>query len=374
MSATVKEIMGYMEEIAPQKLAEDWDNVGLAVGDRESHVGKILLALDVIDPVIAEAIALKADMIITHHPMLLFQKINSITKDTPLGRRIFELISHNITAFSAHTNLDIVEGGINDILGTLAGLTDMEFLEETYEEALCKIVVFVPVDHVEAVRNALCSMGAGHVGGYSHCTFGAEGEGTFLPLAGATPFLGEVGKLERAREVRLETVVSKDMVETALGVMKKAHPYEEVAYDIYPVEQKGRREGIGRIGNLKEPMTFTEFATELKEKLGLDAIRLVGDKDKMVKRVGLCTGSGAEFISLAKKQGADVYLTGDLKYHEAQKAVELGLCVIDVTHYASEVIVVPVLERLLTQASKEKGWGVEVIVSKVNGQTFWTLS
>lgn len=373
MSVTVKDVMYYIEGIAPKKLAEPWDNVGLAIGDPEKEVKKILLALDVIDPVVEEAVHMGADMIVTHHPMLLFKKIGSITKDTVLGGRIYKLIENGIAAFSAHTNLDVVQGGINDILGELVGLAHMEILEETYHEPICKLVVFVPTTHLEVVRNALCSIGAGHMGKYSHCTFGTEGIGTFLPLDGANPFLGEIGTLECAEETRLETIIPKECVSAAVRAMKEAHPYESVAYDIYEVAQKGQRDGIGRIGDLKEPVTFETLALELKEKLGLDGIRLVGDRNQVVRRVGLCTGSGVDFLELAKNRGADVYLTGDIKYHEAQKAIELGICVIDVTHYASEVIVLPTLERLLTQASQEKGWNIEVVTSKVNGQTFWSM-
>ena len=155
--------------------------------------------------------------------------------------------------------------------------------------------------------------------------------------------------------------------------MLAAHPYEEAAYDIYPVEQTGKKEGIGRIGELPQEIPFREFAKQLKERLGLDAIRLVGDGEKPIKRVGLCTGAGVEFVSLAAAQGCDAYLTADIKYHEAQKAVEMGIAVADVTHYASEVLIVPVLQEKLQAAAKKNGWNIEVVCSAVDGQTFWTI-
>ncbi len=372
MSVKVKDIMGVMESIAPKKLAEGWDNVGLAVGDPQREVKKILVALDVIDAVIAEAKAVGAQMIVTHHPMLLFKKIESITTQNGLGRRIYDLIENGIAAFSAHTNLDIAAGGTNDVLAELAGLENIELLEETWAQSLKKIVVYVPVGHEEAVREAMCAAGAGHIGAYSHCTFGAEGKGTFLPLEGTNPFLGKQGQLEVVDELRLETIVPTEQAEAVVKAMLAAHPYEEAAYDIYPVEQKGNREGIGRIGELPEAIPFREFAVMLKEKLGLDAIRLVGDSEKMVKKVGLCTGAGVSLVSLAAAKGCDVYLTGDIKYHEAQDAIEKGIAVVDVTHYASEVLIVPVLQKKLREAAKENGWEIEVICSSVNGQTFWT--
>lgn len=372
VSVKVKDIMGVMEGIAPKKLAESWDNVGLAIGDPEKEVKKILVALDVIDPVVEEAKAIGAEMIVTHHPMLLFKKIESITTQDALGRRIFNLIENGIAAFSAHTNLDIAAGGTNDVLAELAGLKEVELLEETWAQSFKKIVVYVPVGHEEAVREAMCAAGAGHIGAYSHCTFGAAGKGTFLPLEGTNPFLGEQGRLETADEIRLETIVPAEETKAVIQAMLAAHPYEEAAYDIYPVEQKGKREGIGRIGVLPEAVLFRDFAAMLKERLGLDAIRLVGDPDKMVKKVGLCTGAGVSFTSLAAAMGCDAYLTGDIKYHEAQEAVEKGIAVADVTHYASEVLIVPVLQKKLQEAAKENGWEIEVVCSEVNGQTFWT--
>ncbi|MDO4531698.1 MAG: Nif3-like dinuclear metal center hexameric protein, partial [Bacillota bacterium] len=316
--------------------------------------------------------AIGAEMIVTHHPMLLFKKIESITTQDALGRRIFNLIENGIAAFSAHTNLDIAAGGTNDVLAELAGLKEVELLEETWVQSFKKIVVYVPVGHEEAVREAMCAAGAGHIGAYSHCTFGAVGKGTFLPLEGTNPFLGEQGRLETADEIRLETIVPAEETKAVIQAMLAAHPYEEAAYDIYPVEQKGKREGIGRIGVLPEAVPFRDFAAMLKERLGLDAIRLVGDPDKMVKKVGLCTGAGVSFTSHAAALGCDAYLTGDIKYHEAQEAVEKGIAVADVTHYASEVLIVPVLQKKLQEAAKENGWEIEVVCSEVNGQTFWT--
>lgn len=374
MLVTVKDIVAFMEGVAPHDLAESWDNTGLAVGDPDQEVKKVLIALDAIDSVIEEAIEIGADLILTHHPMLLFKKINSITKGNALGNRIYRLIENKVAAFSAHTNLDVVKGGTNDVLAELIGLINVEILQETWSEELKKIVTYVPESHLDVVREAMCTAGGGHIGGYSHCTFQTPGERTFLPLDGTSPYIGTQGVLEKTSEVRVETIAPAGNVERVIKAIKNSHPYEEVAYDIYPVEQKGGKEGIGRIGNLKQPMTFSDFAILLKENLDLgQLIRLVGDPNRMIQRVGLCTGSGVEYMASAKKQGADLYLTGDLKFHEAQKALEMGLCVGDITHYASEVLIVPVLQEALCKEAKEKGWELEVACSKINGQTFWTI-
>lgn len=366
----LKEIIKQMETFAPSHLAEEWDNVGLTIGNKNNQIKKILVALDVIPEVIEEAIQIGANLIVTHHPMILFQKIKNIQADTALGKKIYALIQNNISAYCAHTNLDIAFGGTNDVLAKIAGLENIKILQETSYEDLKKIVVYVPQGYEENVRQAMCDAGAGFIGNYSHCSFAAEGIGTFLPLEGTNPFLGKQNTLERTKEVRLETIVPQSFCSVVLEAMKKAHPYEEPAYDVYTVEQKGKYYGIGRIGTLKESMTFEEYSIFLKKQLSLDKIRIVGEKKKKIQTVALCTGSGVEFMEQAKKVGADAYLTGDIKFHEAQRAIEMGLCVADVTHYASEVIIVPVLKQFLEQKAKQYHWEIEVVPSTVNGQVF----
>lgn len=269
MAVKCSEIIGKMEEWAPKNLAESWDNVGLTVGNPETSIHKVLVALDVTPEVIEEAITEKAGLIITHHPMILFQKIKSITTDTPLGRKLYRLIGNNIAAYAAHTNLDIAKGGTNDVLAKRIGLTNVQILEETS-------------------RN-----------------------------------------------------------------------------------EKGVAEGIGRMGDLPDAMKFGQLASLLRERLGLDSIRLVGRADKLVKRIGLCTGSGAEFLETAYRQGADAYITGDIKFHEAQRALEMGICVADATHYASETLIVPVIAQYLKNVAEQSKWTLEIVESKTDGQTFW---
>lgn len=373
MAVQCKELIEVMEALAPECLAESWDNVGLSVGDLQQEIRKILVALDVTEEVIEEAKSIGANLIVTHHPMLLFQKIKNIRKQTPLGRKLYTLIQNEIGVYSAHTNLDIAFGGTNDVLAELAGLEQIELLQHTSAEELKKLVVYVPADQMEQVRQAICEAGGGHIGNYSCCTFGAEGTGSFLPLEGTNPFVGTQGNLEKVKEVRLETIVPEEKLDKVIAAMLQVHPYEEVAYDIYAVEQKGKQYGIGRIGNLKEAVSFQQFAENLRAKLQLDHMRLVGPANQLVKRVGLCTGSGVEFMEKARQLGADVYLTGDIKFHEAQKALEMGLCVIDVTHYASENLIVPVLQKYLREKAKERDWDLEVVCSRVNGQTFWHI-
>jgi len=373
MSVMVKQICKELETFAPPYLAEGWDNVGLTVGKNTREVECVLVALDVTEDVIKEAIEKKADLIVTHHPMILFQKIKNVTTDTPIGKKLLDLIENQIAAYVMHTNLDIAFGGTNDVLAKCCELENIEILEETHAESLQKIVVYVPTDHVETVRESMCQAGAGHIGAYAHCTFATEGIGTFLPSEGTTPYLGKEGVLERVEETRFETIAPKNKVASIIVAMEKVHPYEEVAYDIYDVAKKGKIEGIGRIGNLKEAVSFKDFAASVKAKLGLSTMRLVGKKDAMIQRVGICTGSGVSFMGTAKAQGADCYITGDMKFHEAQDALEMDLCVMDATHYASEVLIVPVLQEYLEEKSRALGWNIKVIRSDVDGQTFWNI-
>ena len=373
MAVLCGEIIKELEKFAPKYLAEKWDNVGLTIGNPHKQIKKILVALDVIPAVIEEAIYIGADLIVTHHPMILFQNIKNIQSNTYLGKRIYDFIQNDISAYCMHTNLDIAFGGTNDVLAELAGLENVNILQQTSSEELKKIVVYVPKGHEEIVRQAMCDAGAGFIGNYSQCTFYTEGIGTFLPLVDTNPFLGKQGILERTQEVRIETIVPESLLYTVLEAMKKAHVYEEPAYDIYTVEQKGKCYGIGRIGTLKQSMTFEQYGAFLKKQLALDTIRLVGDKNKIVKTVGLCTGSGVEFMEQSKNMGADVYLTGDIKFHEAQRALEMELCVADVTHYASEVIIVPILKQFLEQKAEQHHWELEIVQSNINGQVFWYL-
>lgn len=373
MAVLCGEIIKELERFAPKHLAEKWDNVGLTIGNPHKQIKKILVALDVIPAVIEEAIHIGADLIVTHHPMILFQNIKNIQSNTYLGKKIYDFIQNDISAYCMHTNLDIAFGGTNDVLAELVGLENINILQQTSSEELKKIVVYVPKGHEEIVRQAMCDAGAGFIGNYSQCSFYTEGTGTFLPLEGTNPFLGKQGILERTQEVRIETIVPESFLYTVLEAMKKAHVYEEPAYDIYIVEQKGKCYGIGRIGTLKQSMTFEQYGAFLKKQLALDTIRLVGDKNKVVKTVGLCTGSGVEFMEQSKNMGADVYLTGDIKFHEAQRALEMGLCVADVTHYASEVIIVPILKQFLEQKAKQHHWELEIVQSNVNGQVFWHI-
>jgi len=361
--------MSILEKYAPRRLAEEWDNTGLLTGDPADDIKGILVTLDVNRETVEEALQLGADFIVSHHP-LIFKPIKNIRKDLPFGRLLIDLINNDIGVYCAHTNLDNASGGVNQVLANLLGLQEIEILNPDKIEKYYKIVVFIPETHADEVRDAMTGAGAGWIGGYSDCTFSVNGTGTFRAGEGCNPFLGEKGVLEKADEVRLETIIRENMVDRVIKAMIKAHPYEEVAYDVYELANQGQRFGLGRVGKLPEAVSMREFVNRVKKLLGASLIRYGGNKDKTVRKIAVCGGSGAGLIHKAVFLGADVFLTGDLKYHEAQDAINHGLNFVDAGHYATEAPVVGKLAGLITKALAEAGSPLPVYVSKINYDPF----
>jgi dinuclear metal center YbgI/SA1388 family protein len=368
-TATVGTIARYIEELAPPSWAESWDNVGLQLGDPNRPAGKVLVALELTGGVVEEAISTAANLVVVHHPAI-FRPLKALRFDTTAGRRLERLIQAGIGLYAAHTNLDQAAGGTNDTLAAAAGLTEHEVLQRIGEEKYVKLVVFVPRGHEDAVRTALAGAGAGHIGNYSHCTFQTEGTGTFLPLEGTNPFLGEQGRLEYASEFRLETILPESGVRRAVQAMIAAHPYEEVAYDLYPLANPGRQRGHGRIGKLAAPVSLGELTERIKAALEIPAVRTVGSPERQIGKVAVGAGSGAMLIGDAARRGADVLITGDVKYHEAQDAVDAGLSLIDVGHWASERIVVKPLSAYLRQKLAADGVAAEIVEAQAGRDPF----
>ncbi len=356
-------IVQILEKWAPKNLALDWDNPGLAIGDLSENVSKILLTLTVTLETVEFAAKNGFEMIISHHP-LFFKPLKSLRKDTPLGQIVYEAINNNIVIYSAHTNMDAACGGINDILANVLELQHIEILKQTYEEKLKKIVVFVPKDYKDAVRDAMCNAGAGYTGNYSHCSFNVNGIGTFKPLAGSKPFIGQEGKLEKVDEIRIETIVPESLQRKVISAMLKTHPYEEVAFDIYPLENSGKAFGLGRIGYIKESVLLKDFCKTVKQKLGTSHIRAVGDLNKDILKVAVCGGAGGDLIQAAIFSGADVFVTGDLKYHEALDAKAAGIAIIDAGHFSTENLLLPVLKGYLEQEIKLLNKQAEIAIFK----------
>lgn len=360
MMVRAKEIMTLMEKEFPLHLAESWDNSGLQIGSSDKKVGRILIALDLDSFVLKQALEQQVDMIITHHP-LFFKPIKNINYSSPLGKMIKTLVSADITVYAAHTNLDAAQKGLNQYLAEKLGLVNIEPLYPASKEALFKLVVYVPATHLEEVSAAICIAGAGYIGNYADCTFRTRGTGTFRPGQNTNPFIGKTGELEEVDEFRLETIVTENDLKQVLASMHKAHPYEEVAYDLYRLENQGRVFSPGRKGYLVEKMSLQDYALQVKDLLGINSLRVVGDLEGMVKNVAVISGSGASLMNRVMGQNIDLLVTGDLKYHEAKDAEAAGLKVIDAGHQGTEAIVVPLLIDYLKPKLANRNLQVELI-------------
>ncbi|TWT26171.1 Nif3-like dinuclear metal center hexameric protein [Planomicrobium sp. CPCC 101110] len=360
-----QQIIEEFEKWSPKHLAVEGDPVGLHVGTLNKKVERVLVTLDVNDKVADEAIAKGASLIIAHHPPI-YRPLKSLQTDFPQGSLMEKLIKHDIAVYAAHTNLDIATGGVNDLLAEALGLKDTKVLVPTYEAELVKIAVFVPESHEEQVREALGKAGAGAIGDYEHCSYTLSGTGRFRPTAGADPYIGEPGKMETTSESKIEVVIRKTEKDRAIKAMIAAHPYEEVAYDVFTLENKEVALGLGRVGILEADMTLGAFTELVKDRLDVPAARVVGDFDKPVKKVAVLGGDGNKYIQAAKRSGADVYVTGDLYFHVAQEAEALGLAVVDPGHHVEKVMIKGVVNHM----AKKANWQCEFIASEVDTEPF----
>lgn len=372
MTVQAKMITGLIDELAPPVLAETWDNSGWQVGDPAALVDRVLVTLDVDERVAEEAINDHVQLIISHHPLIL-KGVKNIRLDTVFGRLVSRLLNAGTGVYAAHTNLDIAPGGINDVLAGKMGFKDMQVLQVTEKGKYFKLVVFVPPLYLEGVMEALRGQGAGWIGNYSDCTFQLKGTGTFRPGPGTDPFTGRQGELEKVEEIRLETIVPAARVEKTVAAMIEAHPYEEVAYDLYPLALEGPEKGLGRVGNLESPLSLGEFAQAVKNVLGIASVRYGGQGEEIISRVAVCGGSGAELWPAARAQGAQVLVTGDVKYHTAQDILAAGMGFVDAGHYGTEKIVIEFLGDYLEERLKEKGLDVEVLRSRAGSDPFQTV-
>jgi len=361
------EVIQLFEQFSPKGLAMEGDKIGLQIGRLNKKVERIMIALDVLENVIDEAIEKNVQLIIAHHP-IIYRPLKNLLTDTVQGKMIEKILKHDIAVYAAHTNLDVAKGGVNDLLATALELEDAEVLVPTFDTKLKKLVVFVPVSHAEVIRKVLGNAGAGFIGNYSHCSFSANGTGRFVPGENTNPFVGEAGRLEEVEEVRIETIIPEPLLKKTITAMIKAHPYEEVAYDVYPLENKGEVLGLGRIGKVRE-MTLGEFAEKVKLALEVSTVRVVGDLSTKIKKAAVLGGDGNKYFMNAKFQGADVYVTGDIYYHTAHDAAMQGLNMIDPGHNVEKVMKKG-LTATLQKMFQETGYTVEIFPSEVNTDPF----
>ncbi|MDP4173799.1 MAG: Nif3-like dinuclear metal center hexameric protein [Bacteroidota bacterium] len=361
----VKEVTKYIEDWAPKDAAWAKDNPGIQVGSLSGEIENIFLCLELTTQALKEAIKKKSNFIFTHHP-LIFQPLKRIdTQNDRISKLIEELIKNNITLYSAHTNLDFTKNGVSFQLAKALNLKNIDFLENQ-DSNQYKLVVFVPENNLETVSNAIFTSGGGIIGQYENCSFSLKGQGSFLGTEGTNPAVGQKGRFEHVEEIRLEAVVDKWKINKVLGSMLKVHPYEEPAYDIYPLSNKNLNFGFGTIGQLEEEMTEQEFLQHVSQSLSTTNVRFSRGSGKKIKKVALCGGSGSELIGSAIAKGADAFVTADVKYHSFQDA-EGKMLLIDAGHYETEVPVLKEVKRRLEDLIKKNREKIKVYI--YNGTT-----
>ena len=347
----VKDVTQQIEKIVPLGLAQEWDNVGLLIGDAEKNVRKILLTIDITEDVLAEAKRLKTDMILSYHPVIWdgLKKINSRGSTSV----VYELIRSGLAVFTIHTALDAVEGGVNDGLAQIVGIKNAKPIGDYVNSPSgdnYKLVVFVPAESAKKVADAVFAAGAGHIGNYSNCGFSTQGQGTFLPLEGAHPTIGKRGTLEKVSELRFETIVPADRLAKVITAMLNAHPYEVPAYDIFKLAEEANRFGLGRIGTLEKPMQLSKIVAKIKRDTGAKAIGVIGPQKRFIRTAAVCAGSCGKIINSIITQKADLYVTGEIKHHQALAAQEAGLTCLCLSHTVSERFILKKLARQLQKS------------------------
>jgi dinuclear metal center YbgI/SA1388 family protein len=357
-----------VDAVYPEHDAAEWDRTGLQVGDTADEVTTVLVCLDVTDETLAEAESVAAELIIAHHP-LLFRPLDRLTPESAAGRLTLRAARQGVAVLAAHTNLDVAVRGTTDPIVELLGLRDVRPLVPRLEEDDVKLVTFVPHGQTAEVLQAVVATGAGVIGEYDHCSFRVAGTGTFRPSAAASPAVGERERLNEVAEDRLEVVVPRRRLEPVVDALVAAHPYEEVAYDVYPLLSvdgfSDRGKGLGRVGDLVESRPLHAIADDLAAGLPAPHLRVAGRLDRPVRRVAACGGAGDALIEAAHRAGADVYVTGDLRHHVTLDALTVGMAIIDAGHYATEVAAVPGLVEALGQAAAERGLGARLVASRV---------
>ena len=367
------DLIGLLNRLYPPQLAEEWDNCGLQVGDPDALVERVLICLDADCAALEEARRQQAQAVVSHHP-LIFRPLNRLTPQEMPGRALFQAIRQGIAVVSAHTNLDRAADGLNDWFAARLALKGVTPLETTPPGQFYKLVVYVPEGYEEQVMAAIFQAGGGRIGDYDQCSFRVRGLGTFRGSEHSDPFIGTPGSREEAEEYRLETIVPESLLGKVIRRVERAHPYEEVAYDLLPLANRASDVGLGRIGELDAEQSLDAFAEQVRSALEAPALRLVGDGAQPIRRVAVCGGSGMAVYGEARRRGADCLVTGDVKYHEAQRARDDGLALIDAGHFATERLMVPEVARRLRAVCAEQGF--DVTVSELAGESdpFITIS
>lgn len=389
---TTADFCDAMETIAPTALAQDWDNVGLLAGDTTAALRRALLCIDLTDPVVDEAIHSKVNLILAYHPPIFKPIHNLRVPGTDTNALVFRCIRQGIAIYSTHTALDAADGGTNDVIASLCGIKETEPLEYVDEPGRqeMKVVVFVPAEHVDSIADAMFAAGAGHIGEYTRCSYRLAGRGTFFGGEATDPTIGQRGRMEYVDEIRLESVVPSRSVPAVVAAIRKAHPYEEPAFDIYPLKAKPLR-GIGRCGKLPRPTTLAALARKLNKNIAsrrhatahlrlqparssarvrrAGAVQIIGPPDRRVTRAVIVVGAAGSLPFRTALTPEDVIITGEIRHHDALTINRLGCTAIALGHWSSERPTLPILAQRLEAALP----GISVQVSDADSDPFQAI-
>lgn len=355
----IKNLTACLEALAPIGLQESYDNSGLLIGTPDAVISKVLITLDITNEVVDEAISENCGLIIAHHP-LIFKGIKRLNGNNLTERLLVKLIKADIAVYAIHTNLDNVKTGVNGMLADKLGLQQRKVLVPI-KGNLQKLVTFCPTSHADEVRDAIFSAGAGQIGNYDSCSYNLDGKGTFRALEGADPYVGKKDELHFENEVRIESIAPQFKMPLIIKSMISAHPYEEVAYDVYPLENINPENGAGMIGELESETDAKVFLETVKKVLGSKALKHSPLVNRKIKKVAICGGSGAFLIAPAKRAGADVFVTGDVKYHDFFEH-HGEMTIVDAGHYETEQFT----KELIYSILKEKFPTFALLISKIN--------
>jgi dinuclear metal center YbgI/SA1388 family protein len=355
----IKEIAALLQQLAPLSYQESYDNSGLQTGNPDAEVKSVLVTLDCTLAVLDEAMAAGCNLVVAHHPVI-FRPLKQLTGRDEVEQIIIKAIQNNLAIYACHTNLDNVLTGVNAKIGEKIGLQNLKILSQKTGNLL-KLVTFAPLPDTEKVLTALHQAGAGQIGEYQNCSFRVSGTGSFKPSVKANPHIGEPDRQEEVAENRVEVIFPDHLKGKVLAALFAAHPYEEVAYDIYRLENANQETGSGMLGILPKPMAAAEFLTYVKERMQLNTVRHTALPDKMIHKVAVCGGAGSFLIKDALRQEADAYLTADLKYHEFFIPASRMLLA-DIGHYESEVFTKEIFYDII----RKKFTNFAVLKSKVN--------
>ena len=343
---SVRDVWRALDDHYPFAHCADWDNVGILTGDPEARVRSVVIALDATKAAVALCARLRADLLLTHHPVI-FTPLNAVRPDRKDASAAYDLVRMGTAVISAHTNADVAPRGVSWVVARRIGLKSIRPLLPGQPSDACKVAVFVPPDRADDVMAALSEAGGGRIGAYARCSFRVAGRGTFLPAASANPFVGKAGREETVEEIRLESVVARSVLAQVLRAVRAAHPYEEPAIDVYPLAGWALGGGIGAVGDRESAAPLDGALEEIRRRIRPAWIKVAGPSRKTVRRIAVVAGSGSEFAGAAREAGADLFVTGDLKYHQALEAAGGEMPVADVGHGSAEKWILPEFRRVL---------------------------